>query len=187
IMGAGIPTTATYIILATVAAPALGLLDIPPIVVHFFVFYFGVLADVTPPVALAAYAAAAIAGANPFQTGNAAFRLAAAKALVPFVFAYAPVILIVGDFAWGPFLMTTISCAAGILSLGVALTGFLITRLHGWERLLAGLSTLLLVAPSISAAAFGLAAFTPVAIRQYLAYRRSADEEPLKAAGSHDR
>ena len=74
-MGAGIPTTATYIILVAVAAPALASQQIEPLVAHFFVFYYGVLADITPPVALAAYAAAGIAGSNPFKTGNTAFRL----------------------------------------------------------------------------------------------------------------
>ena len=83
IMGAGIPTTATYIILVAVAAPALAQLQVEPLVAHFFVFYYGVLADITPPVALAAYAAAGIAGSNPFKTGNTAFRLGIAKALVP--------------------------------------------------------------------------------------------------------
>ena len=91
LLGCGVPTTANYIIMVTVAAPALGLLGVEPIVAHFFVFYYGVLADITPPVALAAYAAASMAGADPFKTGNTAFRLGAGKALVPFVFVYAPV------------------------------------------------------------------------------------------------
>ena len=100
-MGAGVPTTATYIILAAIAAPALGLLNIEPLVAHFFVFYYGVLADITPPVALAAYAGAGIAGANPFKTGNTAFRLGIAKALVPFMFVYSPsLLLVVQDFSW---------------------------------------------------------------------------------------
>ena len=94
-MGTGVPTTATYIILVAVAAPALTQLNIEPIVSHFFVFYYGVLADITPPVALAAYAAAGIAGSNPFKTGNTAFRLGIAKALVPFVFVYSPSLLLV--------------------------------------------------------------------------------------------
>lgn len=99
IMGAGIPTTATYIILVAVAAPALAVQQVEPLVAHFFVFYYGVLADITPPVALAAYAAAGIAGSNPFQTGNTAFRLGIAKALVPFVFVYSPSLLLVNaDF-----------------------------------------------------------------------------------------
>ncbi len=175
LMGAGIPTTATYIILVTVAAPALGLLGLAPLVAHFFVFYFGVLADITPPVALAAYAAASIAGADPVRTGNTAFRLAAAKALVPFVFAYAPVMLIVTDgFAWLPFLTTTLGCALGVICLGVALTGFLADRLSLWERLLTGAAALLLVAPGIPSGLLGLILLTPVGWRQLRTARLAA-------------
>ena len=94
-MGCGIPTTANYIIMVTVAAPTLGLLGVQPLVAHFFVFYYGVLADITPPVALAAYAAAGMAGADPFKTGNTAFRLGLGKVLVPFVFVFSPSLLLV--------------------------------------------------------------------------------------------
>ena len=79
LMGCGIPTTANYIIMVTVAAPTLVLLGVQPLVAHFFVFYYGVLADITPPVALAAYAAAGMAGSDPFKTGNTAFRLGMGK------------------------------------------------------------------------------------------------------------
>jgi TRAP transporter 4TM/12TM fusion protein len=95
LLGAGIPTTANYIIMVTVAAPTLVQLGVEPLVAHFFVFYYGVLADITPPVALAAYAAAGMAGSDPFKTGNTAFRLGLAKALVPFVFVFSPSLLIV--------------------------------------------------------------------------------------------
>ena len=91
LLGCGVPTTANYLIMVTIAAPALAMLGVPPLVSHFFVFYYGVLADITPPVALAAYAGASMAGADPFKTGNTAFRLGLAKALVPFVFVYSPV------------------------------------------------------------------------------------------------
>lgn len=90
LLGCGVPTTATYIIMVTVAAPALGMLGVAPLVAHFFVFYYGVLADITPPVAIAAYAGASMAGADPFRTGNTAFRLALGKVLVPFVFVFSP-------------------------------------------------------------------------------------------------
>ncbi|WP_412917545.1 TRAP transporter large permease subunit [Pseudogemmobacter blasticus] len=95
LMGCGVPTTANYIIMVAVAAPVLGMMGVEPLVARFFVFYFGVLADVTPPVALAAYAAAGIAGANGFKAGNTAFRLSMGKALVPFVFAFSPSLLLV--------------------------------------------------------------------------------------------
>jgi TRAP-type uncharacterized transport system fused permease subunit len=91
IMGSGIPTTPTYIILASIAAPALQVLGVPLLATHFFVFYYGVLADITPPVALAAYAAAGHrAHRDPMRTGMTAFRLSMGKALVPMMFIYAP-------------------------------------------------------------------------------------------------
>ena len=101
IMGTGVPTTPTYIILASIVAPALAQLGVPQLATHFFVFYYGVLADVTPPVALAAFAAAGIARSEPMRTGMTAFRLSMGKALVPFAFVYTPSLLFV-DFMLGP-------------------------------------------------------------------------------------
>src|SRR6056297_173957 len=167
IMGAGIPTTATYIILVAVAAPALGLLEVEPIVAHFFVFYYGVLADITPPVALAAYAAAGIAGANPFKTGNTAFRLGIAKALVPFVFVYSPALLIVTDgFTWAAFTVTLAGAMIGIAGLGVAFSGFFLTHMSRLERWWVGLVSLLFIAPGLTTMAVGLLLWSPVLILQ---------------------
>nr|MBP8140051.1 TRAP transporter fused permease subunit [Burkholderiales bacterium] len=121
LMGTGIPTTPTYIILASIAAPALATLGVPLLATHFFVFYYGVLADVTPPVALAAYAAAGIAGSEPMRTGLTAFRLSMGKALVPFMFTYTPALLFI-DFAWAPFVSAIVAGAIGILALSAAYT-----------------------------------------------------------------
>ncbi|CAG0969785.1 Sialic acid TRAP transporter permease protein SiaT [Burkholderiales bacterium] len=120
-MGTGVPTTPTYIILASIAAPALATLGVPLLATHFFVFYYGVLADVTPPVALAAYAAAGIAGAEPMRTGMTAFRLSMGKALVPFMFTYTPALLFV-DFTWGAFVSAAVAGAIGVLALAAAYT-----------------------------------------------------------------
>lgn len=156
ILGAGIPTTACYIILVAIAAPALGLLGVEPIVAHFFVFYFGVLADLTPPVALAAYAGAAIANADPFKTGNTAFRLALAKALVPFVFVYSPSILImVEDFSLAEFFFATISCAIGVGLLGVGFSGYITRALASWERWVVGFSAFFFIIPNYQATVVG--------------------------------
>jgi TRAP transporter 4TM/12TM fusion protein len=175
IMGAGIPTTATYIILVTVAAPALALLQVPQLVSHFFVFYYGVLADITPPVALAAYAGAGLAGANPFRTGNTAFRLAIAKALVPFVFVYSPAMLIITeDFTWTAFTVTTVGAALGIGLLGAAFTGYLLGPMRAWERWLSGIAALPLIAPGLESMAIGAALAAPMVIRQVTAMRRAA-------------
>lgn len=173
LMGAGIPTTATYIILVSVAAPALALLGVEPLVSHFFVFYYGVLADITPPVALAAYAAAGIAGSNPFQTGNTAFRLGIAKALVPFVFVYSPALLIVTQgFTWEAFFITLTGATLGIVMLAGAFTGFVIAPLSRVERIWLGLVALLFVAPGLTTMLIGVVLAIPVFLRQAFIWRR---------------
>lgn len=174
IMGAGIPTTATYIILVAVAAPALAQLGVQPLVSHFFVFYYGVLADITPPVALAAYAAAGIAGSNPFQTGNTAFRLGIAKALVPFVFVYSPSLLLVADgFTWPAFFVTLLGAMLGIASIGAAFSGYIFTTMTKLERWYVGLVGLLFVAPGVVTMAIAAAAISPVIVLQWQRSRRS--------------
>ena len=124
IMGSGVPTTPTYIILAAIVAPALEQLGVPQLATHFFVFYFGVLADVTPPVALAAFAAAGIARSEPMRTGMTAFRLSMGKALVPFAFVYTPSLLLI-NFSWSAFIVAIISITVAIIGLGAAYTGYL--------------------------------------------------------------
>ncbi|MBL8670236.1 MAG: TRAP transporter permease [Alphaproteobacteria bacterium] len=173
LLGCGVPTTANYIIMVTVAAPALALLGVEPIVAHFFVFYYGVLADITPPVALAAYAAASMAGADPFRTGNTAFRLGLAKALVPFVFVYAPSMLIVTKgFTWEDFAITVGGCALGVGVLAMALTGFVFVRMPAWQRLLLAAGGLLMMAPGLTSTLVGIALAAPVLAVQALAGRR---------------
>ncbi len=172
VMGAGIPTTATYIILVAVAAPALAQLQVQPLVSHFFVFYYGVLADITPPVALAAYAAAGIAGANPFKTGNTAFRLGIAKALVPFVFVYSPSLLLVAQgFTWSAFVVTLVGAMLGIGVLGAAFSGYLLVPMSRLERWYVGLISFLFTAPGLITMAVGLVALAPVIVRQIIKRR----------------
>lgn len=134
IMGAGVPTTPTYIILASIVAPTLAQLGVPTLATHFFVFYYGVLADVTPPVALAAFAAAGIARSEPMRTGATAFRLSMGKVLVPFAFVYTPSLLLI-DFSWPPFLLAAFSTLVAIIGLGAAYTGFFFRKI-GWPAFL---------------------------------------------------
>jgi TRAP transporter 4TM/12TM fusion protein len=176
LMGCGVPTTANYIIMATIAAPTLGLLGVEPIVAHFFVFYYGILADITPPVALAAYAAAGMAGADPFRTGNTAFRLGLGKALVPFVFVFSPSLLLVtADFTWHNFVLAFVGCVVGITCLGAALSGYLLVKTQAWERLVLALASALLVAPELYSTLIGLALILPVLIRQGTALKSTPD------------
>jgi TRAP transporter 4TM/12TM fusion protein len=170
LLGCGVPTTATYIIMVTVAAPALGLLGVEPIVAHFFVFYYGVLADITPPVALAAYAAASMAGADPFKSGNTAFRLAMAKVLVPFVFVYGPAMLIVTKgFTWGAFFEVTLACGLGVVMLAAALTGYGVALMNTLTRFWLAIAAVLVMAPNRTATLVGLAMALPVLVQQWRA------------------
>ncbi|WP_090045830.1 TRAP transporter permease [Limnohabitans sp. 2KL-27] len=172
LMGCGIPTTANYIIMVTVAAPTLVQLGVEPLVAHFFVFYYGVLADITPPVALAAYAAAGMAGGDPFKTGNTAFRLGLAKVLVPFVFVFSPSLLLVAKgFTWADFAVTFTGCVLGIVALAAALSGYLMTVMNRWERALCAIGALCLIAPGLKISLLGVALMVPVLIHQWTTSR----------------
>jgi len=168
LMGCGVPTTATYIIMVTVAAPTLVGLGVEPLVAHFFVFYYGVLADITPPVALAAYAAAGMAGSDPFKTGNTAFRLGLAKALVPFVFVFSPSLLLVAKgFTWESFIITFTGCIMGITLMAAALSKFMLVEMKRWEQLSCLFAALLMIAPSLTATLVGVALVIPMAVNQW--------------------
>lgn len=172
LMGCGIPTTANYIIMVTIAAPALVLLGVEPIVAHFFVFYYGLLADITPPVALAAYAAAGMAGSDPFKTGNTAFRLGLGKALVPFVFVFSPSLLLVTqDFTWPNFLLAFFGCSFGIMCLGAALSRFMLVQTRAWENVLLIIAAFLMIAPEIYSTLLGVALVIPVLVRHLTSLR----------------
>ena len=172
LMGCGIPTTANYIIMVAVAAPVLSMMNVEPLVAHFFVFYFGVLADVTPPVAMAAYAAAGIAGANAFKAGNTAFRLSMGKALVPFMFVFSPSLLLVtADFSWGSFALAFSGAVLGIIALSAAITNWLLRPLLLIERVALPIAALLMIAPEIISTVIGAAILAAVTLRQWLADR----------------
>jgi TRAP transporter 4TM/12TM fusion protein len=170
LMGTGIPTTPTYIILASIAAPALSTLGVPLIATHFFVFYFGVLADVTPPVALAAYAAAGIAGAEPMRTGLTAFRLSMGKALVPFMFVYAPSLLL--QFSWYEFVTAMASGMLGILALSAAYTGWFRARIGYLGAALLTIGGIALIFNDWRAELFGLVVVLLVLAENVLRGRR---------------
>ncbi|MEM9147596.1 MAG: TRAP transporter permease [Pseudomonadota bacterium] len=183
LMGAGLPTTALYIMLATVAQPALGNLGVPPLASHLFVLYYGVISEITPPVCASAYAAAGIAGANPFRTGLSAFSLGIAKLMVPMVFVYSPAMLIVveGHFTWAEFLETTISCAIGVFMLATSVAGFFLAPMPGVIRAAMALAGVLLVAPGMSSDLYALAVLAPVLLQQVLARKREAGEPSPRA------
>ena len=173
LMGCGIPTTANYIIMVTVAAPTLVQLGVEPLVAHFFVFYYGVLADITPPVALAAYAAAGMAGSDPFKTGNTAFRLGMAKVLVPFVFVFSPSLLLVAKgFTWYDFSVTFVGCILGITVMAAALSKFFLVEMKRWEQYVCFAAALLLIVPGLTATLLGAALVVPMVLRQLADWRK---------------
>ncbi len=123
LLGMGLPTTANYVVTATVAAPILIQLGVPTVAAHFFVFYFGIVADITPPVCLAAYAGAGLAGANPMRTGVTAFKLAVPAFLVPYVFVLEPQLLL-QEVTFTGFTVTLLTAVVGIVAVAAGLIGF---------------------------------------------------------------
>lgn len=183
LMGAGLPTTALYIMLVSVAQPALTGLGVPPLATHMFVLYYGVISEITPPVCASAYAAAGIANANPFRTGVSAFTLGLGKLMVPMVFVYAPTMLIVLPeyFTLASFLQVSLTCALGVFAIATAVSGYYMTPLKGIWRLLMAIAGLLLVAPSGSSDLLSLILFAPVILQQVLSQRR--ENMPTPSAG----
>ena len=173
LMGCGIPTTANYIIMVAVAAPTLVQLGVQPLAAHMFVFYFGILADLTPPVALAAYAAAGMAGSDPFKTGNTAFMLGISKLLVPFVFIFSPsLLLVLKGFTWEEFFITLSGAMVGLVFLSAAFSGYFLTHMKAWERWIFALAALLFIAPGWQSGLAGLVLALPVVLSQFV--KRSA-------------
>lgn len=155
ILGMGSPTTANYVITSTIAAPALITLGVPILAAHMFVFYFGIVADLTPPVALAAFAGAGIAKANPFKTGVEATKLAIAAFLIPYFFVYSPSLLLI-NIHWVDALRVTAGAVVGMIGIGAAVEGWLLTK-AGWpERIGLLAAGLLLIDPGIYTDVAGL-------------------------------
>ncbi|KJS86727.1 MAG: C4-dicarboxylate ABC transporter [Peptococcaceae bacterium BICA1-8] len=148
ILGMGVPTTANYVITSTIAAPALILLDVPVLAAHMFVFYFGIIADVTPPVALAAFTGAGIARADPLKSGINASKLAIAAFIIPYIFVYKPSLLLIGAEFWQVLLIITTSLI-GIICVASSVSGYLLTEQSPIERLIFLVGGIMLVTPGV--------------------------------------
>lgn len=168
LLGMGVPTTANYVITSTIAAPALVQMGIPVLAAHMFVFYFGIIADVTPPVALAAYAGAAISGGNALKTGVNASKLAIAAFIIPYIFVLSPVILMINATPLG-LVMTLITAMIGMIALSSSLIGHLVTDMNIVERVVLFAGGLLMIIPGT---ATDLGGFTIFAILIFLQKRR---------------
>jgi TRAP transporter 4TM/12TM fusion protein len=156
ILGMGAPTTANYVITATIAAPALVLLGVPKLAAHLFVFYFGIVADITPPVALAAYAGSGIAKSDPFWTGVNASKLAVGAFIVPYIFVYNPAMVLIGTT---PYLLSLnlVTASGGMFGVGVAMIGFCLAPMNWFERAWFAIGGLMLIDPGLTTDAIGLA------------------------------
>ena len=155
ILGMGVPTTANYIITATIAAPAIIQLGVPVLAAHLFTFYFGIIADITPPVALAAFAGAGIARGNPFMTGIRASMLAVGAFIIPYIFVMSPALILI-DVTSPKILMLLITSVAGMAAVSAAVFGFLFTT-TGWiDRLCFLAGGLMLIDPGMTTDFVGL-------------------------------
>ena len=156
ILGMGVPTTANYIITSTIAAPALIQLGVHPLAAHMFVFYFGIVADITPPVALAAFAGAGIAKADPMKTGITATKLAIGAFITPYIFVYNPSMLWI-DVTWYGFIQTLVTSVTGMSLIGAGVIGFFLAPMKWWERIGFFVAGLLLVDPGTLTDIMGIA------------------------------
>ena len=168
VLGMGVPTTANYCIMASTCAPILIKMGVPTIAAHFFVFYFGIVADITPPVALAAYAGSAIAKSDPMKTGVNATRLAIAAFIVPYVFAMDPTMMFVGVEHWYQIVLICITSVMGIYGVASGLAGYTYTDMPWYMRILAIAGGLMLLAPSTWTDIAGLVIVAGVIAFQYL-------------------
>ena len=175
ILGMGLPTTATYCIMASTCAPILIQMNIPKIAAHFFVFYFGIVADITPPVALAAYAGAAIAKAKPMQTGITATRLAIGAFIIPFVFAYSPSLLLI-DTVWYEVILLSITAAIGIFGVAAGLSGYFYTNMNLFERLITMAGGLMLIIPGVLTDVIGIGLVGLAFLWQYVRHHKEKQQ-----------
>ena len=165
ILGMGVPTTANYVITSTIAAPALVQMGVPVLAAHMFVFYFGIIADVTPPVALAAYAGAGISGGNALKTGVNASKLAIAAFIIPYIFVLSPVILMMEGTAVD-LLLSTVTALMGMVALSSALIGYLADNCRTPERILLVVGGLLMIKPGLLTDVIGIAIFVIILLFQ---------------------
>ena len=176
ILGMGVPTTANYCIMASTCAPILIKMGYPLVAAHFFVFYFGIVADITPPVALAAYAGSAIAKSNPMKTGINATKLAIAAFIVPFIFAYNPQMLFENVTSVFQVVQIVISALLGIFAVAAGLEGYILRKM-GWPlRVLAVIGGLTLLIPGTVSDLIGLVIVAGIIALQLLQNKRERSE-----------
>ncbi len=170
VLGMGVPTTANYCIMAATCAPILIRMGVPAIAAHFFVFYFGIVADLTPPVALAAYAGAAIAQGNPMKTAVTATKLAIGAFIVPYVFALNPAMLFIDTTAI-EVITICITSLVGIFAVSAALEGYFVKHMPVYQRIISVIGGLLLIYPGIVTDIIGVVLVAVVVVLQFVVGR----------------
>jgi TRAP transporter 4TM/12TM fusion protein len=175
VLGLGLPTTPAYIVSVALLVPALMKLGTPPPAAHMFSFYFAILSAITPPVALAVFAAAALAKADQWAAGWAAMRIAAVAYIVPFMFVYEPALLMINGWAeWPVTLLAFVSAFVGCICLAGGLHGYLLAAARLWERALLVAAGLLLIVPEAVSSFIGLGLLAAVAVAQVPRRRAAA-------------
>ena len=173
VLGMGVPTTATYCIMAATCAPILTRMGVPILAAHFFVFYFGIVADITPPVALAAYAGSAIAKSNPMRTAYAATKMAIGAFIIPYIFCFNPKMLLI-DTGFTSVIMVYITAFIGIVGVASALEGYLMTDMLIIERVLLTAGGILLIFPGLVTDGIGVALIVAGVVMQVVRKRSRA-------------
>ena len=174
VLGMGVPTTANYVIMATITAPILIKMEIEMLAAHMFVFYFGIVADITPPVALAAYAGSAIAKSNPLKTGFTASKLAIGAFIIPYIFALNPSMLFI-DAVWYDVVLTTVSALIGMFGVSIGLQGYAFSKVPVIFRIIAAVGGLLLIIPGIWTDIAGLVLVVGVCVFSYIISKRATE------------
>ncbi|WP_429648295.1 TRAP transporter permease [Aeribacillus pallidus] len=174
ILGMGSPTTANYVITSTIAAPAIILLGVPELAAHLFVFYFGIIADITPPVALAAFAAAGVSGGEPIRTGLNSAKLAIAAFIIPYMFVYNPALLMI-DTTIPHLLWVIFTAISGMIAIGAGMIGYWYRKLMIPERLLSIAGGLMLIYPEGMTDMIGLGIFVLMIVLQFVFKRENKE------------
>jgi len=171
VLGMGSPTTANYVITSTIAAPAIILLGVPDLSAHLFVFYFGIIADITPPVALAAFAAAGVSGGEPIRTGVQSAKLAIAAFIIPYMFVLSPQLLMI-DTTVTELLWVIFTAVTGMIAIGAGMIGYWMRSLHWIERVVAVGAGVMLINPTVWSDVIGLGSFVILLVLQFVWKRK---------------
>ncbi|WP_163582630.1 TRAP transporter permease [Gracilibacillus saliphilus] len=177
LLGLGLPTTATYVVLAAIVAPVLTDMGVHVLIAHLFVLYYGVLADDTPPINLPAYATAGIAKAGPVRTGIQGFKYDSAALLLPFVFTLNPTILLITDVAWYQIIWAIVTATIGMIAFASFIQNWLVRQYHWYERLLALITALLFIQNNLLTDIIAIVTLAIIFVLQLFLFKNQKNKE----------